>query len=135
MPPLQNPSPLMICVRTLISPFIMAASLLAQAPENLVVEGIPPLTAELRGNAARYLEFRAAGFIAWNPVRREMLIATRFADTLQLHSVAQPRGRAVKLLSPQSQLEEESLNLKLGASSCLIRIQAAVNSISFTDWI
>lgn len=71
---------------------LMSATLLAQIPENLVVEGIPPIPAALKRDASRYMEFRTAAFVAWHPVRREMLIGTRFSDTLQLHIVAQPGG-------------------------------------------
>lgn len=64
----------------------------AQVPDNLVVEGIPPITPELRKDVGRYLEFRAAGFSSWHPQRREMLISTRFADSTQLHLVKTPGG-------------------------------------------
>lgn len=64
----------------------------AQVPDNLVVEGVPPATPELRGAVSRYLEFRSAVFNAWHPVRREMLITTRFADAPQLHLVKMPGG-------------------------------------------
>jgi dipeptidyl aminopeptidase/acylaminoacyl peptidase len=64
----------------------------AQVPDNLVVEGVPAFTPELRRDAARYLEFRAAAFQGWHPIRREMLITTRFADTPQLHLVKAPGG-------------------------------------------
>ena len=43
----------------------MTNTLLAQVPENLVVEGVPSFTPELRAEAARYMEFRAAAFQAW----------------------------------------------------------------------
>ena len=69
-----------------------ASSLLAQVPDNLVAEGVPPITLELRADANRYLEFRAATMQGWHPQRREMLIATRFADTAQLHLVKMPGG-------------------------------------------
>jgi dipeptidyl aminopeptidase/acylaminoacyl peptidase len=68
------------------------ATLTAQVPDNLVVEGIPPMTAELRRDAGRYLEFRSAGFNSWHPVRREMIVSTRFADSTQLHLVKSPGG-------------------------------------------
>lgn len=64
----------------------------AQTPDNLVVEGLPPLSSELKREVGRYLEFRAAGFSDWHPKRREMLITTRFADSVQLHLVKQPGG-------------------------------------------
>jgi len=64
----------------------------AQIPENLVVEGVPPITSALRQDVGRYLEFRAATFNSWHPVRREILISTRFADSSQLHLVKTPGG-------------------------------------------
>lgn len=61
-------------------------------PPNLVADAIPAIPDELRTDVGRYLEFRAARFAGWHPLRREMLIATRFADTPQLHLVAMPGG-------------------------------------------
>ncbi len=60
--------------------------------DNLTVEGIPPLPKSLAETLRRYTEFRAAGFADWHPIRREMLIRTRFADTFQVHHVAFPGG-------------------------------------------
>ena len=60
--------------------------------DNLTVEGIPPLPKSLAETLRRYTEFRAAGFADWHPIRREMLIRTRFADTFQVHQVAFPGG-------------------------------------------
>jgi dipeptidyl aminopeptidase/acylaminoacyl peptidase len=61
-------------------------------PENLVAEGIPAFSPELKSDAGRYLEFRAAAFQGWHPQRREMLITTRFAETPQLHLLKSPGG-------------------------------------------
>jgi dipeptidyl aminopeptidase/acylaminoacyl peptidase len=74
----------------LLAATLMTTTLLAQVPENLVVEGVPSFPAELRADAGRYMEFRAAGFNSWHPKRREMLITTRFADSMQLHLVKSP---------------------------------------------
>jgi len=71
---------------------LAAGSVLAQVPDNLVVEGVPPIPPELKASAGRYLESRAAGFSDWHPQRREMLITTRFADAAQLHVVKTPGG-------------------------------------------
>jgi dipeptidyl aminopeptidase/acylaminoacyl peptidase len=80
----------------------VAQAALAQVPENLVVEGVPPHPAELKAEAGRYLEFRAAGFSSWHPTRREMLISTRFGDTPQLHEVKMPSGARRQLtFSPE----------------------------------
>jgi dipeptidyl aminopeptidase/acylaminoacyl peptidase len=71
---------------------IMTATSLAQIPDNLVVDGIPEIPAELKADAGRYLEFRSAVFNSWHPEKREMLITTRFADAMQLHHVKMPGG-------------------------------------------
>lgn len=82
----------MIRVLRVVALACMTATVFAQIPDNLVVEGIPPIPVALKQDASRYLEFRTAVFTAWHPVRREMLIGTRFAETLQLHAVTQPGG-------------------------------------------
>jgi dipeptidyl aminopeptidase/acylaminoacyl peptidase len=58
--------------------------------ENLVVDGIPAISDALAAEVAPYGEGRSATPLAWHPVRRELLIATRFGDTPQVHSVAFP---------------------------------------------
>jgi dipeptidyl aminopeptidase/acylaminoacyl peptidase len=78
----------------LLLPMLMT---LAQAAtitpgENLVLEGIPPIPAELAQTVDRYTQFRSARLTSWHPTRREMLIATRFADTPQVHLVKFPLG-------------------------------------------
>jgi dipeptidyl aminopeptidase/acylaminoacyl peptidase len=76
---------------------LMTTNLFAQVPDNLVVEGVPAFSPQLRADAARYMEFRAAGFQSWHPERREMLISTRFADSSQLHHVKMPGGARKQL--------------------------------------
>lgn len=75
-----------------LSLMLAASAALAQVPENLVVEGVPAHTPELRADVGRYLEFRAAGFNSWHPKERQILISTRFADANQLHLVKTPGG-------------------------------------------
>jgi dipeptidyl aminopeptidase/acylaminoacyl peptidase len=65
--------------------------------ENLVVSGIPPIPASLAETAGRYGSYRSAAFLDWDPTRREMLIATRFGDTPQLHLVKSPGGARQQL--------------------------------------
>ena len=60
--------------------------------ENLVAEGIPPIPAAVASTAGSYLEYRSAVLEDWHPGRREMLIRTRFGDTMQLHRVERPGG-------------------------------------------
>jgi dipeptidyl aminopeptidase/acylaminoacyl peptidase len=65
--------------------------------ENLVLENIPPIPASIVEKAAQYGEVRSAGFEDWDPVRREMLIGTRFADVPQIHRVKMPGGARTQL--------------------------------------
>jgi len=65
--------------------------------ENLVVEGIPKIPASLAETVERYTNFRGASLDSWDPVKREMLISTRFADTAQIHLVKMPGGARTQL--------------------------------------
>ncbi|HXW16979.1 MAG TPA: S9 family peptidase [Candidatus Acidoferrales bacterium] len=58
--------------------------------ENLVVDGIPPIPVSLAEDVGRYGNFRSATISSWHPAKREMLIGTRFADTVQVHLVKGP---------------------------------------------
>ncbi|MFN8606961.1 MAG: S9 family peptidase [Vulcanimicrobiota bacterium] len=65
--------------------------------ENLVVEGVPPISRSLVEEIGQYTESRSAAFLSWHPSRREMLIQTRFADVPQVHQVAMPGGARKQL--------------------------------------
>jgi dipeptidyl aminopeptidase/acylaminoacyl peptidase len=58
--------------------------------ENLVVDGLPAIADAVAAEAGRYAEGRSATPLAWHPVRREILIATRFGDTAQIHNIIFP---------------------------------------------
>jgi dipeptidyl aminopeptidase/acylaminoacyl peptidase len=59
-------------------------------PAALTADGVPPVPDELAAATRPYMEYRTASFAGWNAADRSMLIATRFANTNQLHSVAAP---------------------------------------------
>ena len=99
-------------VRTLAFALLAAAAgthLAAQVPggtktprtitpgENLVIDGVPEIPAALAEEVQRYTESRPAGFADWHPTRREMLIATRFGNTSQIHHVKMPGGARTQL--------------------------------------
>jgi dipeptidyl aminopeptidase/acylaminoacyl peptidase len=80
----------------------LAAQTPPQAPTlapgaNLTAEGIPSIPLDLARDLDRYGESRAASFSGWHPVKREMLISTRFGDTPQVHRVAMPMGARTQL--------------------------------------
>ena len=65
--------------------------------DNLVTVNVPPIPATLAESVERYTHFRTAGFDGWHPTRREMLVATRFGDTAQIHHVRFPGGARTQL--------------------------------------
>jgi dipeptidyl aminopeptidase/acylaminoacyl peptidase len=79
----------------LAAPMVMAQTVTPN--ENLVVEGIPAVPQTLVGTVDRYTQFRSASLATWHPVRREMLISTRFADVAQVHQVKLPLGMRKQL--------------------------------------
>ena len=66
-------------------------------PENLVVDGVPPVPPSIADLAGRYSEYRLAFPADWHPQRREMLIGTRFGNTFQTHVVKMPAGARQQL--------------------------------------
>ena len=70
----------------------------AAKPAALVADGIPPVPLELVEATRPYMEFRTASFVDWDPVTRAMLVATRFGNVAQLHTVKAP-GMARRQIS------------------------------------
>lgn len=66
-------------------------------PPSLSVEGARPVPAELVDGVRRYTRARGADFHGWHPLKREILITTRFGETLQLHRVRMPGGARTQL--------------------------------------
>ena len=69
----------------------------ADLPPNLHSQGVPSIPAALTDALERYSNIRAAALLDWHPVKREMLIATRFGDVPQIHRVAMPGGARTQL--------------------------------------
>jgi dipeptidyl aminopeptidase/acylaminoacyl peptidase len=82
-----------LAVMILISALNGSAQEAVIAPaDNLVVQGVSKIPASLVETAGKYGSYRSAILADWNPARREMLVATRFGDTPQLHVVKMPGG-------------------------------------------
>ena len=86
-----------VAFRAAAAILLAAAALAAQAqgeflspPKNLVLDGIPPIPAEIAAKAAPYTEFRPSGMLDWHPERREVLVRQRRGNNNQLHRVAEP---------------------------------------------
>lgn len=81
-----------LCILLLATVAVNAQQSTIKVAENLVAEGIPPLPLSLVRDVSAYTEVRSASLSAWHPVKKEMLIATRFGNTPQLHWVKMPGG-------------------------------------------
>ncbi len=76
---------------------VLCGDAVVPIPSNLKAEGIPPIPASLMEKLNRYSEARSAFLLDWHPVRREVLISTRFGDVPQIHRVAVPGGARTQL--------------------------------------
>jgi dipeptidyl aminopeptidase/acylaminoacyl peptidase len=65
--------------------------------DNMVIENIPPIPVAIADQTARYGDSRSASLYSWSPVKREILIGTRFSDTSQVHLVKMPGGARQQL--------------------------------------
>jgi dipeptidyl aminopeptidase/acylaminoacyl peptidase len=65
--------------------------------DNLVLKNVPPIPAWLPARIARYQNSRSARFLSWLPKDAGMLVATRFAETDQIHAVYTAEGRRAQL--------------------------------------
>ena len=59
-------------------------------PDSLVAAGIPPIPKGIAEAVGAYSEARSASVLDWHPRERSLLVATRFADTPQVHEVRGP---------------------------------------------
>ncbi len=76
----------------LFASFLFAQEATIKPNDALIMENIPPVPASIAEKAAKYTDYRTATMYGWHPTKREILIGTRFADTVQVHQVARPGG-------------------------------------------
>lgn len=89
--------------------------------ENLELTGIPPIPQRIADAASRYSHTRSAGFASWHPIRREMLIGTRFADTSQVHRLKMPGGARQQLTFFNEPVRAASFEPTSGKYFCFAR--------------
>lgn len=68
----------------------IAAHAEAPKPAALVADGIPPVPDDIPSSMRPYAEYRTASVQGWNAGTGAMIVATRFANTAQLHAVSAP---------------------------------------------
>ncbi|MEQ1515362.1 MAG: S9 family peptidase [Usitatibacteraceae bacterium] len=65
--------------------------------DNLVIDGVPPISEELAAKVRAYTDFKPSSIVAWHPTQSALLIRTRLNNTLQLHLVSSPGEKPVPL--------------------------------------
>src|SRR5262249_39178680 len=65
--------------------------------DSLVVEGVPAIPETLAEAVRPYTDVRNAFFESWHPQRHEMLIGTRFGNSVQVHQVKGPGAARTQL--------------------------------------
>jgi dipeptidyl aminopeptidase/acylaminoacyl peptidase len=99
---------LALIVAVFVTPLAVAAADTVEKPAALVADGIPPVPAELAARTRPYMEFRTAAFLGWHPKDRSLLVATRFANTNQVHRVARPGGAREQLTFEEDRILDAS---------------------------
>src|SRR5437763_16766399 len=72
---------------------VQAAESELSKPAAIQTEDVPPIPAEFAARLSQYQNTRTASFAGWSPDGKGILIATRFANSSQLHRVYEAGGR------------------------------------------
>lgn len=75
---------------------------------NLHTRGIPPIPASVASSIAPYAESKPHAAVSWHPLRRELVVASRAGNAIQLHRVAYPDA-------PLEQLTDSADPVRRGA--------------------
>ena len=67
--------------------------------DNLVVQGIPAIPAELVETVKKYTESSPVFLSDWHPTKREMLVGKRAGNTFQVHLINSPEAAPKQLTS------------------------------------
>lgn len=81
-----------VCLIVVFFSFKISDAQYIPVPDNLTCVGMPQLPVSVVQEVKPYTEARGAGMVSWHPLKREMMISTRFANTNQLHYVKMPGG-------------------------------------------
>jgi hypothetical protein len=81
---------LLLLLNLLLTKTLSAQTL--EVPDNFVMENIPSIPTSLVEEVKNFTEARSASFVDWHPLKKEMLITTRFGNSNQLHYIKFPGG-------------------------------------------
>jgi protease II len=76
---------------------VVSVSAAQQVPPSIRIEGVPEIPPQVVRKLTPYQNMRSAFFSDWHPANRELLVATRFGDSNQVHHVKAPGGARTQL--------------------------------------
>ncbi len=65
--------------------------------DNLVIDGVPPISEELVAKVKAYTEFNPSSVVSWHPTETALLVRSRLNNTQQLHLVSTPGMKPVPI--------------------------------------
>lgn len=94
MKPYRRPlGPTLFATLFLAAGAAMAQQATVAPPAAMVLENVPPVSASLARQVAKYNEFKPTSFASWHPTKLEMIVSRRHDNTPQLFRVASPGAR------------------------------------------
>lgn len=108
----------LLCISLSINSLALAAQIGSQEifppSPSLIPVDTPPVPLALVRKSASYMSFREAHFQSWNPLKRSMLIRTRFSDVPGIHEVSMPMGARRELTFLREPAREARWQPKFG---------------------
>ncbi len=124
-----------LCTLVALCPFTQTLS--AQDTRevgNVVFEGVPEIPDSLHRQVQRYFDTRSASFRGWLPGGRGVLISTRFENTNQLHTVAEPNAGREQITFYTDPVREASVCPSPDTSGLLFLKDTLGNEFSQLYW-
>ncbi len=101
---------------------------------NLIVDGVPDVPAHLAERAHQYQNVRSASFLDWDPDGKGMLVATRFAETAQIHHVESPGAYRQQITFAPEPVGSAIYHPALGGRGFIYQMDAGGNEFHQYYW-
>ncbi len=124
----------LVLIFTLASAAAIAGEPAKHLPPNLVADGVPEIPRRIADRARPYENARGATLLDWEPSGKGVLIATRFAETAQVHFVAMPGGARRQLTFFNEPVTEAVYGPKTGAAGFFFRMDSGGGEFYQYHW-
>lgn len=101
---------------------------------NLVAQGVPEIPREVEERTNQYQNVRSAVLLDWDPAGAGVLVATRFAETSQVHFVSAPGAHREQLTFFAEPVTAGALDPVRGATGFLFQIDRGGNEFFQHHW-